>query len=423
MPSIITTVKNNFNDFFKGFTEGSRQENLTMNQLVDFLNLHGVPKGKLSEATYFACLKILSESIGKLPLHLLQHQPNGGVRKAREHPLYFTFKTRPNPYMTASSFWAALEFNRNHYGNGYAYIANQGIRNKTSLWILDPTKVKVWWDDAKLLSDVSDIWYVYNAPNDKTYKFSSSEIFHVKTSATADGITGLSVAETLATTLQGAQKAQGIVNKLYESGFVAKAVVQYTGSISDPNAKTFAAGLERYAAGKDDEVKSIIPIPFGTSFTPLNIKFTDAEFMAIRKHTALQIAAAFGIKPNQINDYEKASYASAEAQQLAFYVDTLLFILKQYEEEATYKGLEINEYTTKGLHWKFNVAVILRADQKTQIDTLRSAVAGFIYTPNEARAMLDKPALPGGDQLVGNGTTIPLTMVGNQYPAGGGDNK
>lgn len=423
MPNIFTTVKNSIADFFKGFTEAGRQETMTMNQLVDFLNLHGVPKGKLSEATYFACLKILSESVGKLPLHLMQHQPDGGVRKAREHLLYFTFKTRPNPYMTATSFWAALEFNRNHYGNGYAYIANQGIPGKTSLWIMDTTRVKVWWDDAQLLSDVSDIWYIYSAPNGKTFKFSSAEVLHVKTSTSVDGITGLSVAETLTSTLQGAQKAQGIVNRLYDNGFVAKAVVQYTGNLNDPNAKVFAAGLEKFATGRDDEVKSILPIPFGTTFTPLNIKFTDAEFMAIRKHTALQIAAAFGIKPNQINDYEKASFASAEAQQLAFYVDTLLFILKQYEEETTYKGLARDEYTAKGLYWKFNVGVILRADQKTQIDTLRTAVAGFIYTPNEARAKLDMPALPGGDQLVGNGSTIPLTKVGIQYQAGGGEKK
>ena len=37
----------------------------------------------------------------------------------------------------------------------------------------------------------------------------------------------------------------------------------------------------------------------------------DAQFDEVRKHTALQIAAAFGIKPHQINDMEKSSYASA----------------------------------------------------------------------------------------------------------------
>ena len=69
----------------------------------------------------------------------------------------------------------------------------------------------------------------------------------------------------------------------------------------------------------------------------------------------------------------------------------------------------------KGYHIKFNVAVILRADQKTQIETLRSAVSGFLMTPNEARERLDLPSKEGGDLLIGNGSTIPITAVGAQW--------
>lgn len=415
MANVFTNIRNGVTGFLKGFSETGRQEKMTLNQLVDFLNLNGTPKGRLSEATYFACLKILSESMGKLPLHLLRYTDKGGVEKARDHPLYFMLKTRPNPYMTSTTFWAAMEMNRNHYGNAYAYIASHGAPEKMSLWPMEPARVKIWWDDRRRLSDVPDIWYIYSAPDGNTYKFSSAEVLHVKTSTSFDGITGLSVSETLDATLKGAQKAQGMVNKLYDNGFVARAVVQYTGDLSDPKAKEFAAGLEKFASGMDEDVKSIIPIPPGTQLNPLNIKFTDAEFMAIRKHTALQIAAAFGIKPNQINDYEKASYASAEAQQLAFYVDTLLFILKQYEEEIACKCLTRRESAEEGLHAKFNVSVILRADQKTQIETLVRAVLGFIYTPNEAREKLDMPAMEDGDRLIGNGSTIPLDMLGAQW--------
>lgn len=57
----------------------------------------------------------------------------------------------------------------------------------------------------------------------------------------------------------------------------------------------------------------------------------------------MQIAAAFGVKPNQINDYSKSSYANSELQQLSFYVDTELFVIKQYEEEINYKMLTDEE--------------------------------------------------------------------------------
>ncbi len=87
--------------------------------------------------------------------------------------------------------------------------------------------------------------------------------------------------------------------------------------------------------------------------TPLDIKLTDSQFIELKKYSALQIAAAFGIKPNQINDYEKSSYSNSEMQQLSFYVDTMLFVLKQYEEEVNYKLLSDDE-TEDGLYFKMN---------------------------------------------------------------------
>ena len=128
----------------------------------------------------------------------------------------------------------------------------------------------------------------------------------------------------------------------------------------------------------------------------------------------MQIASAFGIKPYQIGDYTKSSYASAEAQQLSFYVDTLLFIIKQYEEELTYKLLSKKEIEN-GLHFKFNIDVILRADYETKIKTLSTAVNSFLMTPNEARSKLDLEDKEGGDRLIGNGASIPVELAGIQY--------
>lgn len=384
-----------------------------MQQLIDFLGLHDTKESALSEATYFACLKVLSESVGKLPLKLLQHNEDGGVVTARGHPLYFALHDRPNPYMTSTTFWSTMEQNRNHHGDAYAWI--KGAGKKTSLWILPSEDVEIWYDDQKILSDVPDIYYIYSHGG-KLYKFSSEQIIHLKTSSTFDGIKGIPVREQLKSTISGNIKSQKMLNQMYKSGFTAKAVVQYTADLSGDNLKKFKEMIEDFAGSDldDEEVKNIIPIPVGTTLTPLNVKLADSQFIDIKKYSALQIASAFGIKPNQIGDYEKSSYASAEAQQLSFYVDTLLYILKQYEEELNYKLLS-REEIDNGYYFKFNVAVILRADLKTQIETLSQAVSNFIYTPNEARALLDKPAKPGGDKLLGNGASIPVELAGAQY--------
>ena len=144
--------------------------------------------------------------------------------------------------------------------------------------------------------------------------------------------------------------------------------MQYTGEASAENEKRYGQRIQEFLDGTSG-LKDVIPVAFGTQLTPFSTKFADNEFLGLKKYSALQIAAAFGIKPNQINDYEKASYAAAEQQQLAFYVDTLLYILKQYEEELTFKLLSAEEIAA-GYYFKFNVAVILRADQKTQVEPI-----------------------------------------------------
>ena len=391
----------------------------TFQQIVDFLGLGEVPADRRSEATYFACLKILSESMGKLPLKLLQKTEQGGVEKAYKHPLYRILAYRPNPYMTATHFWSTVEYNRNHYGNGYVWITGAG--SETKLWTLPSPDVQVYIDDRGIFGTKNAIWYVYtSSKNGKLYKIPYDSILHLKTSSSFDGITGRPVRDMLSETLVGNLKAQKMLNKLYDNGFTAKAVVQYTGALNDKLAKEFAKGMEEYATGKLDDVKSIIPIPAGSTLTPLNIKLIDNQFLELKKYSALQIAAAFGIKPNQINDYEKSSYASSEAQQLAFYVDTLLYIIKQYEEEICNKLLS-DEEIANGYYAKFNISVILRADSEKQTQSLKEAVQGSLRTPNEARAMLDLPARPGGDVLLCNGSMMPVQMAGQQYSREGGE--
>ena len=390
-------------------------EQMTLNQLLAFLGVHKAgDAAAMSEAVYFACCKVLSEAVGKLPLKIQQYTTDKGIRVAREHAYYRMLNERPNRYMAASTFWSTMELCRNHYGNAYAWIDTRD-RDRPQLWPIDPTAVQVWYDDARRLDQVPDVYYRVSTKAGVII-LGSEEVLHFKSHNTLDGLVGISVREQLASTIQGNAKAQAYINKLYDSGMTAKAVLQYTGNLSDANRDALTRGMEAYAKGemKSQGIENIIPVPFGMTLTPLNLKLADSQFLEIKQYTALQIASAFGVKPYQVGDYTKSSYASAEAQQLSFLVDTLLYIVKQYEEEIGYKLLTDAEEAA-GYHAKFNTAVILRADQQTQINTLSAAVSSFLMTPNEARERLDLPSKPGGDELLGNGASIPVQLAGTQY--------
>jgi HK97 family phage portal protein len=400
------------------FTKKSATEQMTLNQLLDFLGVHDVTGEAMQEAVYYACNKVLSEAIGKLPLKVQQYTPDRGIRVAREHPYYRMLNERPNRYMSATVFWAFMELCRNHFGNGYALIDTSNPDNP-QLWPLNPEYVRVYYDDARRLDKVVDVYYQYST-KDGTIVLGSEEVLHFKSFNTLDGLVGISVREQLLSTIQGNVKAQALLNRMYDNGMTAKAVLNYTGSLNDANVTTLIAQVKEYIKSSDKKsVESIIPMPVGMSLTPLNLKLADSQFLEIKQYTALQIASAFGVKPYQVGDYTKSSYASAEAQQLSFLVDTLLYIVKHYEEEIGYKLLSANE-EKDGYHVKFNTAVLLRADLKTQIEALSQAVNSFLYTPNEAREFLDKPAVEGGDKLLGNGASIPVDFTGAQYTQNNG---
>ena len=406
-------------DGVKKWTAGIRAKSassgsdMTLNQLLDFLGLRDTSADALSEATYFACLKVLSEAVGKLPLKILQYTENGGVRVAREHRFYRMLNERPNRFMTASTFWGGAEIQRDHRGNAFAWIDTRDI-NRPQLWPLDPNTVQVWYDDACELRDAPDVYYLVSTKTGRI-ALSSEEVLHFKSHQTLDGLVGISVREQLASTVQSGAKAQKLINALYDSGMTAKAVLQYTGDINNANVQQLVKEIGAYLKGEGKSgADKLIPMPQGFNLTPLNMKLADSQFLEIKQYTALQIASAFGVKPYQVGDYTKSSYASAEAQQLSFLVDTLLFIVKQYEEELSYKLLTAEEQA-KGYHIKFNTGVLLRADQQTQINTLSAAVSNFLMTPNEAREKLDLPAKDGGDRLLGNGASIPVEFTGAQY--------
>ena len=393
---------------------GKSYENDGVLRLLDVLGVSHLPTNLQSEATYFACMKVLSESVAKLPIRIQQHMPGGGVRIAREHPYYRMLHDKPNRYMTASVFCGFIEKCRNDKGNGYALI-DVSVTGEPQLWPMDPDSVEVYFDNARLLKDQPDVYYRYQTPTG-VWVLPSEAVVHFKAHDTENGLVGRSVRHTLASTIKGNVKAQQFINKTIDSGMTAKSVLNYTGSLNDANVQTLLKEVVKYANGemKDKGIENIIPMPVGFSLTPLNLKLADSQFLELRQYSALQIASAFGVKPYQIGDYTKSSYASAEAQQLSFLVDTLLYIVKQYEEELENKLLT-SEEIANGYHIKFDTSVLLRTEFKTMVDTLSAAVSNFLMTPNEARERLDLPAKEGGDKLLGNGASIPVEYTGAQY--------
>lgn len=391
-------------------------------RLLEWLGIDREKPEAIQETTYFTCLKVLSETMGKLPLKLYKEDESGGRVRAPTSTETDRILFRPNPYMSPSTFWSTMEANCHHYGNAYAWIQREtqkegqygGVRVVKAMWPMRSDCVTVYMDDVGIFGDKGELYYRYNNPqNGETYVFRQMDVLHIKTWLTWDGVMGKSVRDILRTTLYGAGHAQKYLEKLYETGLTASSVLQYTGDLDEKLRKQLQKKYNDLLSGARNAGK-VVALPVGMKLEPLTYKLADAQFLELKKFSALQIAAAFGVKPNQINDYEKSSYANSETQQLAFLVDTMLYRLSVYEQEINYKLLN-RKQRSDGFMFKFNEKVLLRTDSEKQMQTLASAVNNGVYTPNEARHLLDLPSKEGGDKLIVNGNYIPLTQVGEQY--------
>lgn len=400
-------------------------------ELLDWLGIN--PKSKaLNEVTYFTCMKMLTETMGKLPLKFYQRTGKGKIR-AEPNKAAQLLMTRPNKIMTPATFWGTVEFNCQHYGNAYAWIQTKyqkvgrfgGTIEPVAFWVMQSEYVQVFMDDAGVFGNSGQLYYRYSDPKTgKTYTFGQDSVMHFKTWCSTDGILGKSVREMLMDTIGGAGESQAYLNRLYRDGLTASMALQYTGDLDKARRIALQKEYNDLLTGAKNAGK-VVAVPVGMTLQPLNIKLADAQFFELKKYTALQIAGAFGIKPNQLNNYEKSSYANSETQQLAFLIDTMAYRLNQYEQEINYKCLTPEEQKN-GFFFKFNEKALLRTDAKTQMANIVSAVTNGLYTVNEGRELLDLAYVDGGDVNMVNGTYTPITQIGAAYglnnnPDGGGE--
>lgn len=402
-----------------------KNESVSLNdtRLLDWLGIDQSQTESIHEATYFTCLKMLSETMGKLPLHFYQ-QTDAGRKRAKSTDMTYLLTVRPNKFMTPSTLFTTVEMMTQHYGNGFIYVDSElemtgrykGNLRYKGLYPLDSSCVTVLIDNAGIFKndDVNALYYKYRDKiSGKEYILKSEEVIHIKTWYSKNGITSEPVREILKDTIATNQQSQKVISNLYQHGMTASMIMQYTGDLDDDRVKQLQKRFADRLTGAESAGK-VIPIPFGLTLQPLSQSFVDSQFYELKKYSALQIAGAFGIKPNQLNDYEKSSYSNSEQQQLSFLVDTMQYRLKVWEEELNAKVLLPSE-VKDGFFYKFNERAILRADAKTQMETLCSGVQNGVYMPNEARRYLDLPDADGGNILMCNGNYVPLTEVGAPY--------
>ena len=133
-----------FSFFFGGSTSGKPVNERTALQMT----------------AVYSCVRILSEAVASLPLHVYRYGENGSKVKALDHPLYRLLHDEPNPEMTSFNFRETLMGHLLLYGNAYAQIIRNGKGEVIGLYPLMPTKMTVDRDSK------GQIYYLYTRGSD-----------------------------------------------------------------------------------------------------------------------------------------------------------------------------------------------------------------------------------------------------------------
>ena len=108
------TAGSAYSFFFGGSTAGKRVNERSAMQMT----------------AVYSCVRILSEAVAGLPLHLYKYTDSGGKAMALDHPLYRLLHDEPNPEMTSFVFRETLMTHLLLYGNAYAQIIRNVSRGK-----------------------------------------------------------------------------------------------------------------------------------------------------------------------------------------------------------------------------------------------------------------------------------------------------
>jgi len=398
------------------FKSRDKPENRTTGSSYAFY-LGGTSSGKaVNERTamqmtaVYACVRILSEAIAGLPLHLYRYREDGGKEKATDHPLYCLLHDEPNPEMSSFVFRETLMTHLLLWGNAYAQIIRNGHGEVIALYPLMPNKMSVNRDSA------GSLYYEYtrqteDAPTIKgtTVKLKPSDVLHIP-GLGFDGLVGYSPIAMAKNAIGLAIATEEYGSKFFANGATPGGILEHPGVVKDPER---VRNSWNAAFGGSGNANKVAVLEEGMKYTPISISPEQAQFLETRKFQIDEIARIFRVPPHMVGDLEKSSFSNIEQQSLEFVKYTLDPWVTRWEQSIYRTLLSPNE--KKGFFVKFNVEGLLRGDYVSRMNGYSIARQNGWMSANDIRELENMDRIPkeeGGDLYLINGNMLPLSNAG-----------
>lgn len=358
----------------------------------------------------YSCVRILSEAIASLPLHVYRYK-GAGKERVFDHPLYHILHDEPNSEMTSFVFRETLMSHLLIWGNAYAQIIRDGAGRVVALYPLLPNKMTVYRDKN------GEIYYAYTRSSDENPNFKEygtvmlrrEDVLHIP-GLGFDGLMGYSP-------IAMARNAVGmtIACEEYGASFFANGanpggVLEHPGVLKDPT-KVRDSWNSIYQGSSN--AHKVAVLEEGMKYQQIGIPPEEAQFLETRKFQINEIARLYRIPPHMVGDLEKSSFSNIEQQSLEFVKYTLDPWVIRWEQALARSLLLPDE--KKQYFIKLNVDGLLRGDYQSRMTGYATARQNGWMSANDIREMEDlNPIAPeeGGDLYLVNGSMTKLADAG-----------
>lgn len=344
------------------------------------------PDNALGSSTVTACVRLLSESVASLPLHVYRRSERGKERAA-DHPLYRLLHNRPNPYMTSYTWRAHMMVSVLLHGNAYSALERDPAGRVVALWPLDSRHVQVKSEDGA-------IYYELRTAGERR-RLEYDEVLHIK-GPSMDGITGMGIIK-LARHGIGLDLAMSQYSgSLFKNNGIPYAYVTSPNVLNDKSRKNFLDYFRKNFGGIDNAGKIAI-LDEGLEIKTVSFSPEDAQFLESRQFTVQDICRWFKVNPHLVGDPSRLAYASSEAEFNAYLVHSLAPWLRNIESEMCVTLLPDDD----SMLIEFDPNGMARGSQAERYAAYEKGLSGPNpwLTVADVRAAENLPYIEGTDRL------------------------
>ena len=387
--NLISSIHNLASSFSRGekrMTSSEFESAVNQTLLADTVSdntkaVYVSEEGSLAISAVWACVRILSETVGTLPIHLYKRTSNGR-EKAKGHPCSLLLQ-KPNSYLTRFALMHHLMICCTLWGNGYARIYRDKFFRPVRLQLLHP------YDIEPILTYDDELFY-----RDNTGLFIPCyDIIHLKGIST-DGYKGKSPIAVHRDNLSLSVSAQRYGEKFFNQGGNMSGVFKYPSTLKPEAYKRLKNDLIAQSTGLHNAHTPLL-LEGGMTYERISIPPEDAQFIATRKFQKTEIATIYGVPPHMIADLERATNNNIEHQGMEFVQYCLLPYLVRLEEEFNRKLLREDEF--EDYYFLFGLNGLLRGDAKTRSEYYKNMNLIGAMSANEIRTLEDMNSYDGGD--------------------------